>query len=397
VKVIHVVENFDDSYGGPAQTIAYNCMHLDQFNCESEVHSLRWHKNEINSLTKLYNISWTSYPMRFSKKISYSHKLSNGIEKSIEKSIDEKNIIIHTNNQWNYPIYCASKIKQKYDINIVCSLHGAISAYALSQKGKVKNIAWKLFQKKIFQQADCVHATNESELERFKKLIPKTNCALISNGIDFTEFSNMPSRKESLKKLHYSEKREYILFLSRVDKIKGLDVLIKSFAKIKNKLQNVDILIGGPIHDQAYFHYISKLITKHKIFDRVFFTGMLTGEKRINAYAAAKLFILPSYSENFGIVVAEALAAGIPVITTTGTPWSELEEYNCGWWIDLSVENLKNSILAAFELSEAKREEMGRNGKKLIKEKYGWEDKVSKMRQVYDWLAKKTRKPDFVY
>lgn len=111
------------------------------------------------------------------------------------------------------------------------------------------------------------------------------------------------------------------------------------------------------------------------------FTGPLNDDAKWDAYDRADLFVLPTYSENFGIVVAEALWAGVPVITTKGTPWSELEEYKCGKWIDLpaegsnpsTMEALDEALVSVMAMSDAERSEMGKRGRKLVEEKYTWD------------------------
>ena len=122
--------------------------------------------------------------------------------------------------------------------------------------------------------------------------------------------------------------------------------------------------------------------------DQFVFTGALNDDEKWAAYARADLFVLPTYSENFGIVVAEALWAGVPVITTKGTPWHELEERKCGWWIDVGVEPLVVALQDAMLLPDDERIEMGERGKKLIDEKYTWDAVVKNMAEGYGKLAR---------
>ena len=121
--------------------------------------------------------------------------------------------------------------------------------------------------------------------------------------------------------------------------------------------------------------YESKVEARVKelgLSERFVFTGALNDDEKWTAYARADLFVLPTYSENFGIVVAEALWAGVPVITTKGTPWEELQERKCGWWIDIGIEPLATALKAAMSLSDEERREMGARGRKLVEEKYTW-------------------------
>jgi glycosyltransferase involved in cell wall biosynthesis len=126
------------------------------------------------------------------------------------------------------------------------------------------------------------------------------------------------------------------------------------------------------------------------------FTGPLNDDAKWDAYDRADLFVLPTYSENFGIVVAEALWARVPVITTKGTPWSELEEYKCGKWIDLPAEGsnpstweaLDEALVSVMEISDAERGEMGKRGRKLVEEKYTWEAVCGAMVKGYKEVSK---------
>ncbi|MCX7862434.1 MAG: glycosyltransferase, partial [Bacteroidales bacterium] len=106
--------------------------------------------------------------------------------------------------------------------------------------------------------------------------------------------------------------------------------------------------------------------------------------------------ILPSHSENFGMVVGEALQYEIPVIASTGTPWSDLNTYQCGWWVNNDVDTLANTIEEAISLSDVEREEMGKRGRKLIEEKYRIEIVGKQMIELYEWIVNKIQKPTFV-
>ena len=127
--------------------------------------------------------------------------------------------------------------------------------------------------------------------------------------------------------------------------------------------------------------------------DQFIFTGALNDDEKWAAYARADLFVLPTYSENFGIVVAEALWAGVPVITTKGTPWSELEGNSptskCGWWIDVGIEPLADALAKAMSLSDEERREMGQRGHRLVEAKYTWDAVVKPMIEGYNAILEK--------
>lgn len=126
------------------------------------------------------------------------------------------------------------------------------------------------------------------------------------------------------------------------------------------------------------------------------FIGSVADKDKWKLYRRADLFVLPTHSENFGIVVAEALASGLPVITTKGAPWAELEKHQCGWWVDIGVEPLAKALNQAINLSPEERQTMGQCGRQLIEQNYSW-DKIGKeMLAVYEWILGGDNQPDCV-
>ena len=144
--------------------------------------------------------------------------------------------------------------------------------------------------------------------------------------------------------------------------------------------------------ERAYELKVKERVKELGLEDRVVFTGALNDDEKWGAYARADVFALPTYSENFGIVVAEALWAGVPVITTKGTPWGELETAKCGKWIDLPSEGSNPSawpaLVAALRemmsLSDDERRQMGANGRRLVEERYTWAAVVKEMVKGYE-------------
>ena len=108
------------------------------------------------------------------------------------------------------------------------------------------------------------------------------------------------------------------------------------------------------------------------------------------------MFVLPSYSENFGIVVAEALGYGLPVLTTTGCPWEELETQGCGWWVDPTQNGIEKGLAAALSVQDLEQQAMGLRGRQLVKEKYQWPGIAERMQQFYNWILNGGRQPEFV-
>ena len=130
-----------------------------------------------------------------------------------------------------------------------------------------------------------------------------------------------------------------------------------------------------------------------KIANRVTFAGMLSDSERKAAFANADVFVLPTHSENFGIAIAEALAFGLPVITTKGAPWEELTAHECGWWIDLGHAELRQCLKGVLPLSKVELSAMGERGRALMAGKYAWRQVAAEMKQSYEWLLGRNDRP----
>lgn len=179
--------------------------------------------------------------------------------------------------------------------------------------------------------------------------------------------------------------KKILLYLSRISWEKGMEDLAEAWSNISPDYQDWVLLIVGQ-GNPNYVEQLKTLFRNKAGGDRVFWTGLLRDANKLAAYAAASLFILPSHTENFSLVTVEALAAGLPVITTHGTPWSELVDNECGWWVPIGSDGLLQALQEALALPEGNLQTMGANGKALIARKYTWSQIASQMSEVYTWI-----------
>ena len=156
-----------------------------------------------------------------------------------------------------------------------------------------------------------------------------------------------------------------------------------------------DLLIVGP-DEGGHGAEVKAAIRAANLQESVTLPGATWGKERFRRYWESDLFVLPSFSENFGLVVAEALACEVPVITTRGLPWAELQTNSCGWWTDIGVEPLVTALREAMALTDEERRAMGKRGREFIARNYAWKTAGERLSETYQWMLGRAQKPSFV-
>jgi glycosyltransferase involved in cell wall biosynthesis len=240
--------------------------------------------------------------------------------------------------------------------------------------------------KNILLNADCIHVTSPKEIRECNKFGIKKPCTIISNGINPDHFCRVPEPEVAEKIWPVLTGKTVILFLSRLSPQKGIELLLPAWNIIRKRFPNAFLVIAGSDY-MGYSREVHNLVKKSDYPNSILLTGDVKKEKKLALYSRANLFILPSYTENFGNVVAEALMCETPVITTQSTPWQELEKMNCGRWVPVSQYAIVQALTEMLKLSEKERKIMGGRGRKLILENYTWDIAARKMMTVYKAIA----------
>lgn len=281
--------------------------------------------------------------------------------------INEKPDLIHINGIWSPQNWGFQKKAQELGIKVILSPHGMLEPWILAQNPLKKKLGLFLYQKKAIQRALFLHATAQMEADNIRTLGFINPMYIIPNGIDL---SDVKKHKE-----YYGTKK--MVFISRIHPKKGIEVLIEAWSNSNTDGWVLEIAGNG---DKEY---IENLNQSAKNIKNVNFVGAKYGEDKWDFLRSADVMVLPTHSENFGIVIAEALAVGVPVITTQGTPWEDLEIHKCGWWINLSVSNLSLILEEAMNTSTNDLAIMGSFGRELVAEKYEIKVVTKKIVELY--------------
>lgn len=297
--------------------------------------------------------------------------------------------IIHINGFWAYPVYAASQVAKANDTPYVIRPAGCLEPWRLGHrtlKWFKKKAYFNLISKSIMRDAACLQAVSQQEAEHFRLVGYRGPITIVPNGVNCDEFSR-GNGAEAEACWPDLKDRQVVLFMSRLSPEKGLDQLIPMWADLVKSINYKDALlvIAGP-DNRGYKKEVEGIIDRCDVGSQVLITGMVRGGEKLALFRRADIFILPSYSENFGIVVAEALACGTPVITTTATPWKVLQDIDAGRWVSPRGPELGQALRELLDMSRWEREKMGRRGRIFIKENYAWDRILGKILTVYDCI-----------
>lgn len=317
--------------------------------------------------------------------------------KNIEDYIlSEKFDLIQMQSMWAPAYHKVAKIARSHNIPYIITPRGMLEPWSLSQSKWKKKLALWLYQMNDLKKAACIFTTAEMEAQHVRDLGVNVPMSVIPNGIETAGYACRTSM-EFVKK--------QILFLSRVHVKKGIEILIDAFKKVREEsVEFLDwsvVIVGNG--ETEYIESLKKKVESLRMQDCVKILPPVFGEAKTKLYQESLLFCLPSYSENFGMVIAEAMSCGVPAITTNGTPWQLLngdcstmgaslevlgENKRTGWCIDLSVDNLSNALKEAMSMSAEDLYEMGQRGSKLVNENFNYRSVAKKTKALYEWIIK---------
>lgn len=373
IRILHYIPSIDETSGGVGAYMQLLAHDLGTM-CELHVATHRSQNERKLENCRLHYINNKWLPW-------------NSCKKEFENLLERINPdVVHVNACWTPLCALTSIWAKKAGYKVIYTPHGMLEPWIMRRHYLTRKLpAILLYQRRAIARADLLHATAGSERDSLLRLGWNKNVHVIGNCVDVDGIS-----------LKHSWKRTgEILFLSRVHVKKGVNFLIEAVAAINEEYKKKDeecpisrCTIAGE-GDAAYMEELQGMATRLGVAHIVDFIGGVYGNRKWNLFKRADLFVLPTHSENFGIVVAEALACGTPVITTKGTPWQELETKHCGWWKDIGTEDTTKALKEFLTISEHGLEQMGKNGRMLVEEKYSTGIISRQFMQMYKFLKRR--------
>jgi glycosyltransferase involved in cell wall biosynthesis len=303
------------------------------------------------------------------------------LAKALREMIQQVDVV-HIHSLYLFHTEIAAYYCRVYDVPYLLRPHGTLDPFIYNRHRFRKKIMEWLFENKNIKNATAIHFTTEEEKQLAKPYTFQKHGVVISNGINLSEYENLPTLGTFKARYPETIGKRIILFLGRINFKKGLDILVQAFAKVVPIHKNIHLVIAGPDND-GFKAEVYGWLKNEKLLERVTFTGMLQGEDKLALLKDAEMFILPSYSENFGIAVIEAMVCGLPVIISNKVNlWQEVEKAQAGLIAPCEAKQFAEKMMELLDNLE-KSNRMGKNGKALVEEKFQWHQIGLNLEKVY--------------
>ncbi len=293
--------------------------------------------------------------------------------------------LVHSHGIWTLACHAVAAASNDAGVPLVISARGMLDAVARDSKAFKKRIAWLAYQRNDLTRATAIHATSDAELRSLRISGLRQPVIVLPNGV--TPPPVLPPRPAE------SPRTRTALFLSRIHPIKGLPLLLEAWSQVRPVGWRLEI-VGND--DGGHRAEVATLIEALGLGSMVSLGDAVAEGDKWRHYAAADLSILPTRSESFGLAVAEAMLADLPVITTHGAPWQILQTHNAGWWVPVGVESLATALVKATSMPPAELASMGRRAGELARWEFNWRTIAARFWEAYDWLLDNGPRPTFV-
>ena len=384
MRILHTIAGLYESSGGPSRTTPALCEELAKLGASIEIVT-QWSRRVEGDYrvpkTDLVRTQFVEALYEPRLRAAYSPRLRSVIREVCE---DQRIDILHDHGIWLPANHSAIGVARERKIPLVVSPRGMLEPWALSYRAWKKKIAWTLYEKRDLASVRAFCATSTEEAMSIRKCGCQQPIAVVPNGVFLPEPTVRPLRSLGPR---------FALFLSRIHPTKGLLLLVEAWKRARPSGWHV--IVAGP-DESGHRKSVEEAVSAANLGDVFEFVGPIKDEAKGLLFQKADVFVLPTMSENFGLVVAEALAYGVPVVTTTRAPWRGLVEHSCGWRVRPEVAELARTIRDATALSDRERETMGARGRIWMEREFSWPSVGKRMLSVYEWILNGGIRPECV-
>jgi glycosyltransferase involved in cell wall biosynthesis len=374
MRILHVIPDLAPATGGPVTAV----MGLAEAQAASG-HEVCVASSDYGADSAFFpgNVEFKLFPCRYDT-WRWTPQLGRFLEGAV-KNYD----VVMIESLWQYPTFIAARACRAANVPYVLSPNGMLDSWSLSQRAWKKRPYMALVERLTLKKARAIHLTSEGELSNSHLERWHTPKVVIPLGLPKSKYIDLPERDAFIRRYPDLSGKRRVLFLGRLHYKKQPDVAISAFHKACSEMPDAHLILAGPGED-AYVRHLAEVVKRLGIQDRVLFTGQLQGDAVKEAYRAASLFVLPSWQENFGLSMVEAMAAECPIIISDHVDLaSDIKQANAGLVVPPRTEETAEAISLLLGNEELSRE-MGSRGRQLVLEKFTWDRCAHEFNQVFD-------------
>jgi len=371
MKILHVIGWLAPRYGGPPKAC------LEMARAEARLgHEVSIYTTNVDGSTEM-NVPTDSPVIEDGVEVRYFPvqpprfwAFSLPLAKALRQTVREYDLL-HIHSLYLFHSAAAGHYCREYDVPYLLRPHGTLDPFIFERHRLRKTVVELAFERKNIKRAAAMHFTTEEEKRLAEPYTFGTPGIVVPLGLDLGEYEDLPASGEFKSRYPETGGKKVILFFGRINFKKGLNILARAYSMVARSRDDVHLVIAGP-DNEGYGEEVRGWLNDTGILERVTFTGMLLGLDKLAVMRDAEMFVLPSYSENFGISVVEAMACGVPVVISDKVNiWREVEMSGAGKITPCDAERFAKTMMELLdEPGEAKR--MGENGKALVEERFQW-------------------------
>ena len=382
MKVLHVISTIDPDWGGPpvvatrlAAAQAAQGLEVTLMSYDGEAARRSW-ANDQGMLKGGDRVRMVYVPTG-----GRLEGLFGGNARRVARTLMPDHDVLHIHGVWETILRVTAEEAARQGTPYLFTAHGMLGENHLKTKGLKKRIAIALKYRRLFNNAAALHMGNDVEAELSKVLGLAPPMLVCPNGISFEEIEPLPERGTFRSKFPQIGARPFILFLSRLHEVKGLDFLADAFKIFCETDESTDLVVAGP--DGGMQQRFEDSISAHGLQSRVHVVGPLYGRDKFAAFADAACFCLPSRQEGFAIVLNETLACSLPMVITEGCNRPDIVEADAGAMVPLDASAIATALSDLMSDPE-RRARMGANGRRHAADKLTWDTVARTMFETYE-------------
>lgn len=356
-----------DNVGGPTYTVPTLCRHLSAIG-----ERVRLHVVEPRPVDALADVDVEFYARSgWSSALDGSPQMLRGLRR-VARSAD----VIHVHQLWRMPTVYPGWAARGTGCRLVWSPRGTLDPWAFAHRRWRKRLFWHAMQRESLEAVHCIHVTAKQEYEFVRDHGFRAPVALIPNGVDVPNLPPPAPRTNGKRR---------VLYLARIHPKKGVANLLRAWSRVESRFTDWELRIVGPDNDG----HLAEMRDLARALDlrSADLVGFVPESQKSAEYRQADLYVLPTFNENWGVTIADALSHAVPAIVGRGAPWQGLEGHDCGWWIDNSPASLVRCFESALTKPRDELHAMGLRGRQWMAAEFAWPRAADQMRRVYRWLV----------